>query len=79
MDEQSVAPGWPLATARLEWGSDATPASPLYGDVYFSREGGFGESEHVFIRGNDLLARFADGRASRVLETGFGTGRNFLA
>ncbi|MFO7582128.1 FAD-dependent 5-carboxymethylaminomethyl-2-thiouridine(34) oxidoreductase MnmC, partial [Guyparkeria sp.] len=64
---------------RLEWGSDATPASPLYGDVYFSREGGFGESEHVFIRGNDLLARFADGRASRVLETGFGTGRNFLA
>ncbi|MGM0515978.1 MAG: FAD-dependent 5-carboxymethylaminomethyl-2-thiouridine(34) oxidoreductase MnmC [Pseudomonadota bacterium] len=77
--DDTIATGWPLTTARLEWGSDATPASPLYSDVYFSREGGFGESEHVFIRGNDLPARFAEGRATRVLETGFGTGRNFLA
>ena len=74
-----MATGWPLEPARLAWSDDATPASPRYGDVYFSREGGFGESEHVFIRGNDLVERFADGRARRVLETGFGTGRNFLA
>jgi tRNA 5-methylaminomethyl-2-thiouridine biosynthesis bifunctional protein len=74
-----IATGWPLTTARLEWGNDATPASPLYSDVYFSREGGFGESEHVFLRGNDLPARFMAGRATRLLETGFGTGRNFLA
>lgn len=79
MGAHTGGPGWPLIPARLEWGDDATPASPLYEDVYFSREGGFGESEHVFIRGNDLVDRFAAGHASRVLETGFGTGRNFLA
>lgn len=74
-----LAAGWPLETARLAWQGDDTPRSEAFGDVYFSKEGGFGESEHVFLAGNDLLTRFAAGRGTRILETGFGTGRNFLA
>lgn len=73
-----LATGWPLETARLSWHGDDTPRSEAFGDVYFSKEGGFGESEHVFLAGNDLLTRFAEGRGNRILETGFGTGRNFL-
>ncbi len=73
------ASGWPLETAVLTWNDDETPRSEAFGDVYFSRAGGFGESEHVFLSGNDLPARFSAGEGTRVLETGFGTGRNFLA
>ena len=73
-----VASGWPLETAQLSWNRDDTPRNDAFGDVYFSPEGGFGESEHVFIVGNDLAARFARGEGTRILETGFGTGRNFL-
>jgi len=74
-----LARGWPLQTAEMSWSDDDTPLSAAFGDVYFSREGGFGESEHVFVAGNDLSSRFAAGQGVRLLETGFGTGRNFLA
>ena len=74
-----LACGWPFETAQLAWGDDDTPRSEAFGDVYFSREGGFSESEHVFLAGNDLPSRFAAGQGRRILETGFGTGRNFLA
>ncbi|KTG17884.1 MULTISPECIES: FAD-dependent 5-carboxymethylaminomethyl-2-thiouridine(34) oxidoreductase MnmC [unclassified Guyparkeria] len=73
-----VAGGWPLQTAQLAWNEGDTPRNEAFGDVYFSPEGGFGESEYVFIAGNDLAARFAQGKGTRILETGFGTGRNFL-
>ncbi|MCL7744032.1 FAD-dependent 5-carboxymethylaminomethyl-2-thiouridine(34) oxidoreductase MnmC [Guyparkeria hydrothermalis] len=73
------ASGWPLEMARLSWADDDTPSSAFFDDVYFSREGGFAESEHVFLAGNDLLNRFPLGQGTRILETGFGTGRNFLA
>lgn len=73
-----VASGWPLQTARLSWHRDDTPSNEAFGDVYFSPEGGFGESEYVFIGGNDLASRFARGEGTRILETGFGTARNFL-
>ncbi|QGT78623.1 FAD-dependent 5-carboxymethylaminomethyl-2-thiouridine(34) oxidoreductase MnmC [Guyparkeria halophila] len=73
------ASGWPLEPAALTWNDDETPRSEAFGDVYFSRAGGFGESEHVFLVGNELPTRFAAGDGTRILETGFGTGRNFLA
>jgi len=65
----------------LEW-RDGCPFSARFGDVYFSAESGLDESEHVFLRGNDLPARFArlgPGQTFTVAETGFGTGLNFLA
>ena len=73
-----LASGWPLKTVQLSWTDDDTPRSEVFDDVYFSPEGGFAESEHVFVAGNDLVSRFARGQGCRILETGFGTGRNFL-
>lgn len=66
-----------IPPARIEW-RDATPSSPEYKDVYFSRDGGPDEVRHVFLAGNDLPERFAGDRAFTIGETGFGTGLNFL-
>lgn len=57
------------------------PYAPQFGDVYCSREGGAEEKRTVFIEGNGLLQRFAalgNKQAFTILETGFGTGLNFL-
>ncbi|WP_163577791.1 bifunctional tRNA (5-methylaminomethyl-2-thiouridine)(34)-methyltransferase MnmD/FAD-dependent 5-carboxymethylaminomethyl-2-thiouridine(34) oxidoreductase MnmC [Halomonas faecis] len=74
-----------LSPARLDWATDATgaqaPLSTQFDDVYFSAHDGRAETEHVFLDGNRLSARFADWKASRpfvVGETGFGTGLNML-
>lgn len=58
--------------------SDGRPRSSLYDDVYFSGDGA-AESEHVFLAGNDLRARFQDCDRFTIGELGFGTGLNFLA
>ncbi|MCY4312114.1 MAG: bifunctional tRNA (5-methylaminomethyl-2-thiouridine)(34)-methyltransferase MnmD/FAD-dependent 5-carboxymethylaminomethyl-2-thiouridine(34) oxidoreductase MnmC [Gammaproteobacteria bacterium] len=58
---------------------DHTPYSGIYRDIYFSRENGLEESRHVFLKGNDLPARWMDKPVFTVAETGFGTGLNFLA
>ncbi len=60
-----------------EWLDADTPLSPRFGDAYFSREDGLAEARHVFLRGNDLPARFRDG--FHIAELGFGTGLNLLA
>lgn len=68
-------------TAQLDWDEQGIPLSRQFGDVYFSREDGLGETRHVFLDGNDLAARFAALPAGGRLiigETGFGTGTNFL-
>ena len=70
-----------LRNAQLDWNDQGQPLSRQFGDVYFSRDDGLGETRHVFLAGNDLPARFADLPAgSRLVigETGFGTGLNFL-
>lgn len=70
-----------LPHAQLDWNDQGQPLSRQFGDVYFSRDDGLGETRHVFLAGNDLPARFADLPAgSRLVigETGFGTGLNFL-
>lgn len=61
----------------VTWADGATPVSALFGDPYFSLEGGLAETRHVFLSGNDLPARFRPGL--RIAETGFGTGLNLLA
>jgi len=69
----------PTAQAALEW-RDGLPYSPAFDDVYFSSDDGLLETEYVFIQGNALISRWQllAGNAFTVLETGFGTGLNFL-
>jgi len=70
----------PIHPARLEW-AHGTPASPRFGDHYFSAGQGLEESELVFIAANALPERFARLSADDLFvigETGFGTGLNCL-
>ncbi|POZ61687.1 bifunctional tRNA (5-methylaminomethyl-2-thiouridine)(34)-methyltransferase MnmD/FAD-dependent 5-carboxymethylaminomethyl-2-thiouridine(34) oxidoreductase MnmC [Chromobacterium alticapitis] len=66
--------------AQLDW-QDGQPYSLAFGDVYFSRDSGLDETRHVFLKHNQLEARFAalgPGDGFAIAETGFGTGLNFL-
>ncbi|MCU4651626.1 tRNA (5-methylaminomethyl-2-thiouridine)(34)-methyltransferase MnmD [Roseibacterium sp. SDUM158016] len=60
----------------LEW-RGGVPVSARFDDPFYSLEDGLSESRHVFLGGNDLPARFADG--FHIGELGFGTGLNFVA
>lgn len=62
--------------ANLDWKDGHTPVSTRFDDPYFSRANGLAETEHVFLSGNDLPARFAPG--FHIAELGFGTGLNML-
>ena len=53
------------------------PRSIFFDDIYFS-EGGLEETDHVFLRGNDLHERFKTASCFSIGELGFGTGLNFL-
>ncbi|TNH19736.1 bifunctional tRNA (5-methylaminomethyl-2-thiouridine)(34)-methyltransferase MnmD/FAD-dependent 5-carboxymethylaminomethyl-2-thiouridine(34) oxidoreductase MnmC [Halomonas sp. BL6] len=69
-----------LSAPQLTW-NDTSPHSDAFDDVYFSREDGRAETEHVFLGANRLPERFAAWQASRAFvigETGFGTGLNML-
>lgn len=68
-----------LRPATLAFGDDGTPWSDAYADVYHAAAGGPGQAEHVFLRGNGLPERWAGADRFVILETGFGTGLNFLA
>ncbi|MFP5410628.1 MAG: bifunctional tRNA (5-methylaminomethyl-2-thiouridine)(34)-methyltransferase MnmD/FAD-dependent 5-carboxymethylaminomethyl-2-thiouridine(34) oxidoreductase MnmC [Gammaproteobacteria bacterium] len=68
----------PLVPARLEW-RDGVPYSADYGDIYHSADGGAGQARHVFLGGCGLPGAWAGREVFVVLETGFGTGLNFLA
>ena len=68
----------PIQPARIEWQGE-TPFSPVFGDFYFSREGGLAETEHIFLRGNNLPERWQHRDHFTILETGFGTALNFLS
>ena len=71
--------GRPLPSPGLVWQPGPTPASALFGDVYFSHEGGLAEARHVFLGGCNLAAEWSAGDTFTVGELGFGTGLNFLA
>ncbi len=73
----------PVTTACLRWENSA-PISEAFDDIYFSSEDGLEESKYVFLEGNDLEDRWANwstpgSKYFTVIETGFGTGLNFLA
>lgn len=63
--------------ATLTWTEDGVPISTRFDDPYFSFGDGLAETQHVFLAGNDLPARFQDG--FHIAELGFGSGLNFLA
>lgn len=61
-------------------GSSAhVPHSANFDDIYHSASGAFEQAEHVFLRGNELPARWQARPRFVILETGFGLGNNFLA
>lgn len=66
--------------AQVHFNEQGTPVADNFDDVYFSNDSGIDETQHVFVDGNDLLARWAQHtRAVFVIgETGFGTGLNCL-
>jgi tRNA 5-methylaminomethyl-2-thiouridine biosynthesis bifunctional protein len=70
-----------LDTADLTW-EEGQPVSQHFGDVYFSKDDGLAETDHVFLQGNNLPQRFAELGPDEnffIAETGFGTGLNFLS
>ena len=67
----------PLTPANVTF-EDGVPVSQLYGDVYFSKEGGIEESMHHYIDAHALKQRFASAKDFVIGEMGFGTGLNFL-
>ncbi|WP_235189745.1 tRNA (5-methylaminomethyl-2-thiouridine)(34)-methyltransferase MnmD [Methylotenera sp. L2L1] len=64
---------------QLAW-RDGLPYSTKFQDVYFSSDNGLLETEYVFLQGNDLPTRWqqTDLNHFTIIETGFGTGLNFL-
>jgi tRNA 5-methylaminomethyl-2-thiouridine biosynthesis bifunctional protein len=66
-----------LIPAPLEF-RDGVPYSPAYGDIYHSADGGAGQARHVFLQGCGLPQAWARRASFVILETGFGTGLNFL-
>lgn len=74
-----------LEQADLQWQDDGAPFSTQYGDVYFSRNGGLAETQHVFLDGNLLQRRWQELDKTEhpgvftICELGFGTGLNFLS
>ena len=74
--------------ANIEWRQEngennalSQPYSLDFNDVYFNSDNGLLETEHVFIAHNQLPQRFSNANLSNftIIETGFGTGLNFLA
>jgi len=61
---------------QITWRDGDVPVSTLFDDPFFSMADGVAETQHVFLAGNDLPARFAAG--FHVAELGFGTGLNAL-
>ncbi len=68
-----------LQPAHLERVAYGTPYSALFDDVYHSALGGPAQARHVFLGGNELPQRWQGKDRFVILETGFGTGLNFLA
>ena len=70
-------------TARLSWKNNQ-PFSETFEDIYFSPQDGLAETQYVFLEGNDLKKRWENlppdsSQHFTIIETGFGTGLNFLA
>ena len=69
-----------IQSAQIHYNEQGTPVSDLFGDVYFSNESGLEETQYVFLQQNGLPDRWLQHEAAsfHIIETGFGTGLNFL-
>ncbi|SNY55387.1 tRNA 5-methylaminomethyl-2-thiouridine biosynthesis bifunctional protein [Arsukibacterium tuosuense] len=69
-----------LKNANIHFNQQGTPVATDFDDIYFSNEGGLAETEYVFLLQNGLPARWQQTNAAffHIIETGFGTGANFL-
>ncbi len=68
------------ANPVLQWSQAGLPVSTQFNDPYFSLKNGLAESDYVFIQHNQLGERWAKWHGPFcIIETGFGTGLNFLA
>ena len=65
-----------LPSAELTW-RDGHPYSARFGDIYFSDDG-IAETHHVFLDGIGAPDCWRNRREFSIVETGFGTGLNFL-
>jgi tRNA U34 5-methylaminomethyl-2-thiouridine-forming methyltransferase MnmC len=66
-----------MRAPALEWIDGDMPFSPEFGDHFYCREDGRAECGHVFLAGNGLPERWANGAEFSIGELGFGTGLNF--
>ncbi len=74
-DNSSQTPSAP----DLLWNDGGLPVSREFDDPYFSIDNGLEESRYVFLQYNDLPQRWLGWQGSfSIVETGFGTGLNFL-
>lgn len=69
-----------LTHAKVHFTDHGVPFSESFADVYFSNAGGLAETDYVFLQQNGLPQRWQNhpGAAFHIVETGFGTGANFL-
>ncbi|APV48708.1 bifunctional tRNA (5-methylaminomethyl-2-thiouridine)(34)-methyltransferase MnmD/FAD-dependent 5-carboxymethylaminomethyl-2-thiouridine(34) oxidoreductase MnmC [Betaproteobacteria bacterium GR16-43] len=68
-----------VPNARITFTVHGAPYSEAVGDVYHSVAGGLEQARQVFLAGNGLPERWRGRDSFVILETGFGTGLNFLA
>lgn len=55
------------------------PRSKQFDDVYFSAQDGLAETEHVFLKSNNLPHAWQERENFTIAETGLGTGLNVLS
>lgn len=69
-----------LSNARIHFNAQGTPVASDFDDIYFSNDDGLAETDYVFLQNNGLPDRWLDHQHAyfHILETGFGTGANFL-
>ncbi|MEO3679542.1 bifunctional tRNA (5-methylaminomethyl-2-thiouridine)(34)-methyltransferase MnmD/FAD-dependent 5-carboxymethylaminomethyl-2-thiouridine(34) oxidoreductase MnmC [Rheinheimera sp. FR7-31] len=69
-----------LSHAKIHFNDQGTPVAADFDDVYFSNDGGLAETDYVFLQHNGLPERWRTHSRStfHIIETGFGTGANFL-
>jgi len=57
---------------------EGVPVAEVFDDIYFNTEDGAAETEYVFLLHNQLPQRFENAEQFCIVETGFGSGLNFL-
>ena len=66
-----------LYIMRIDW-RGSVPYSELYCDTYFTKFGGRGQAQDIFLLGNGLPVRWSGVSKFHIGELGFGVGLNLL-